>query len=299
MREGLKITSDIPYKHFSEEFLKHYKARYGPETVKSHTSVVHEFERFMGLIGLMRLSDITPAVINRYITYLREVKKNKANTCNNHLKNLRTQFSFAIKNGLTDKNPGQGCQKVEVNDANKKGALSQDEYQKLLKFTKREYPSYYPIFYVFLHTGLRFTELISLKWQDIKFEEKVLWVMKPKGKKDPDSISMHDGVIKVLKSIPQRGEYVFTDEQGRPFGYRSRKIIRRLQNVLKKAEITSIRTLHELRHTYCSYLFAVGLNPREVQTAMRHSDLSITEKYAHVFTPEYNKKIGRLGRIYR
>ena len=141
--------------------------------------------------------------------------------------------------------------------------------------------------------------MISLKWQDIKFEEKVLWVMKPKGKKDPDSISMHDGVIKVLKSIPQRGEYVFTDEQGRPFGYRSRKIIRRLQNVLKKAEITSIRTLHELRHTYCSYLFAVGLNPREVQAAMRHSDLSITEKYAHVFTPEYNKKIGRLGRIYR
>lgn len=299
LREGLKTKSDMPYKHFSEDFLKHYKARYGFETVKSHTSAVNQFGRFLKLVEISRLSEITPEVIEKYVTFLRSDLKRKANTCNNHLKNIHTQFTYAIKCGLVDKNPAHGCQKIEVNDAAKKGALSRDDYKKLLKTTQKECPFYYPIFYTFIHTGLRFTELINLKWSNIDFKGQVLWIQKPKGKKRPDYVSIHGGVIKVLKALPQKSEYVFINEQGEHFGHRTRKIIRHLQDVLKKAEITSISTLHELRHTYCSYLFTMGLNPREVQRAMRHSDLSITEQYAHIFAPEYNKKIARLERLDR
>ena len=299
LRNGIKTVSDMPYEAFSEEFLRHYKARYPYETFKSHRNVVNEFKRFLNLLGITKLSEITTPIINKYITYLRESKKNRANTCNNHLKNLHTQFNYAIQSSLMDKNPAKGCQKVEVNDARQKGALSKEEYQKFLKITKEMYPFYYPIFYTFLHTGLRFTELISLKWEDIDFEHKVLWVMKPKGKKKPDYISIHDGLVRVINDLPKKSEYVFIDEEQKPYGPRSRKMIRRLQEILKEAGITSISTIHELRHTFCSQLFSVGLNPREVQRQMRHSDLEITEGYAHIFMPEYNKKIKRLERLDR
>lgn len=298
LRHGMKPVSDMPYEHFSEEFLRHYKARYPYETYKSHKSAVNIFTEFLESADITRLAEITPAVINRYITYLRETKGNRANTCNNHLKNLHTQFNFAIKNGgLMKTNPAKDCQKVEINDAKKKGALSVEEYQRLLDVTKKKYPFYYPIFYTFLHTGLRFTELISLKWEDIDWKAKTLWVMKPKGKKKPESISIHDSLIKTLQSLPKRGDYVFTDEDGNPFCARTRKMIRRLKEILKEVNITSISTLHELRHTYCSQLFRVGLNPREVQRQMRHSELGVTEGYAHIFMPEYNKKIERLQRL--
>ena len=117
LRYGLRKATNMPYETFSEEFLKHYKARYPYETFKSHRSVVNEFKRFMDLIGIDNLSEITTNVINKYITYLRDAKKNRANTCTNHLKNIHTQFNFAIQSGLIEKNPAKGCQKVEVNDA--------------------------------------------------------------------------------------------------------------------------------------------------------------------------------------
>lgn len=298
LRNGMKPVSDMPYKHFSEGFLMHYKTRYPYETFKSHKSVVNEFTKFLESVGITRLSEVTTAVINNYITYLRSTKGDRANTCNNHLKNLHTQFSFAIKNGrLMKDNPAKDCKKVEIDDAKKKGALSAEEYQRFLDCAKEKYPFYYPIFYTFLHTGLRFTEFINLKWEDIDWKAKVLWVMKPKGKKKPEPISIHDNLIKTLQSLPKTGDCVFTDEDGNPFCARTRKIVRHLKAILKETNITSISTLHELRHTYCSQLFRVGLNSREVQRQMRHSELGVTEGYAHIFMPEYNKKIDRLQRL--
>jgi len=299
LRSGLKTTSDMPYDAFSDDFLKHYKARYPYETFKSHRSVINEFRKFMNIIRINRLREITPEVINKYITYLREEKGNKACTCNNHLKNLITQFNFAVQNKLMYENPAKGCSKIEVTDAKKKGALSVEQYQRFMDIAKTEYPFYLPIYYTFLHTGLRFTELINLKWEDINFEEKVLWVIKPKGKKSAEYISIHDNLIKILQSIPRESEYVFTNEAGEPFKPRSRKMIRRLKKILLKAGITNISTLHELRHSYCSQLFNAGLSAREVQVQMRHKELRVTEGYAHIFRPEINKKIKRLERLDR
>ncbi len=301
LQNGNKTVSDMPYAHFSAEFLNHYKARYPYETFKSHRSAVNEFTKFLGFAGITRLSEITTSVVDKYITYLRESKGNRANTCNNHLKNIKTQFNFAISHNLMKENPAKGCRKVEVNDAKKKSALSPEEYRSFMAIAEKEYPHYYPIYYTFIHTGLRFTELIKLKWQDIDFENKVLWIMKPKSKKKPDYVSMHDSLIRVLEELKgkSKGEYVFTDENDQPFGFRTRKIIRRLKSILKTANIASISTIHELRHTHCSYLFNIGLNTREVMEQMRHTEMRTTEGYAHIFRPETNRKIKKLERLDR
>ncbi len=125
--------------------------------------------------------------------------------------------------------------------------------------------------------------------------------MKPKCKKKPDYISIHDGLTKVLQPLKEhaKNEYVFTKEDGEPFGFRTRKIIRRLKAALGKAGISSISTLHELRHTHCSYLFNAGLNTREVMEQMRHSEMRTTEGYAHIFRPQMNKNISKLQRLDR
>jgi len=300
LRSGVKQNSDMPYEVFSEDFLKYYRARYGFETVKSHTSVVNEFKKFLDMIGIGKLSDITPGIINKYITYRRDAIKNKANTCNNHLKNLYTQFQYAISNKLLFENPAKGIKKIELNDVEEKEALTKDEYQRFMKTCKKEYPFYYPIFYVFFHTGLRFSELINQKWCDIDLENKILRVTKPKGKKKEsnDYISIHTGVVDILSSLRHSCEYVFTDEKGSPFGPRTRKFIRRLKDILIKAKISKKCNLHTTRHTYCSQLFnEAGLSSAEVQRQMRHTELRTTNSYAHIFRPELNRKIERLKKL--
>ena len=66
LRNGIKTVSDMPYEAFSEEFLRHYKARYPYETFKSHRNVVNEFKRFLNLLGITKLSEIQTPIINKY-----------------------------------------------------------------------------------------------------------------------------------------------------------------------------------------------------------------------------------------
>ena len=40
---------------------------------------------------------------------------------------------------------------------------------------------------------------------------------KPKGKKKPEPVSIHDSLIKTIQSLPKKSDYVFTDEDGNPF----------------------------------------------------------------------------------
>ena len=301
LRHGIKTISDMPYDSFGELLLKYYRARYGYETVKSHTSAVNEFQKFLNIEGLSRLSDIDKAVIDRFITYKRTTQHNRANTCNNYLKNLHRQFEFAIENKLMIENPlPPKYEKVPVTDAKEKKALSKEEYQQVMGAIKARYPFYYPVFYIYFHTGLRFSELINQRWKDILWEHSVLRVTKPKGKKsaENDIVSLHPGVIKALKSLPQAGDYVFTDEDGTPFTSRTRKFIRRLQNVANKLGIKGC-VLHTTRHTFCSQLFDIGLTLPEVQAQMRHRELRTTQTYAHMFRPQLNKKMNRLQRLDR
>jgi integrase len=302
LRSGVKAISDMPYSAFGDMFLKHYKARYGFETVKSHRSVVNVFQKFIDGEGLSQFSEVADrGVVNRFITYRREVRRSKTNTCNNSLKCLHKQFEFAIEQKLLRENPLRKYKKIPVTDAEEKKALNKDEYQRFMKIVRKGYPFYYPIYYTFFHTGLRFTELISQRWDDTFLEEGYLRVTRPKGKKSPDKppVAFHDGVVGVLKQLPRTSEYVFLDEHGKPFVARTRKFIRRLKKILAKAEITTIKDIHGLRHTYCSQLFDAGFSPTEVQAQMRHTELRTTQRYGHIFRPQLNRKVSRLQRLDR
>ena len=296
LRNGIKHSSDMPYSVFGNEYIAHCKARYPFETVKSYTSAINEFNKYLNCIGISKISEISTPLINRYIEHRRVSIGNKTNTCNNHLKNLHAQLQFAISEKLLTENPADKVKKLEVNDMEEKKALSKDEYQAIMQEIKQRYPFYYPIFYVYFHTGLRFTELVKQKWDDILWEQSVLRVTKPKGKKrvENDYISLHQGVIKVLKSLPKRNPiYVFTDEKGNQFGPRTRKFIRRLQTIAEELKIKNVN-LHTTRHTFCSQLFAIGLTLPEVQAQMRHTEISTTQKYSHIFRPQMNKKMEKL-----
>lgn len=297
LRGGVKEISDMPYAGFGEQYLRHCGARFSSETIKSYKTTIDEFQRFLDKEGLSRLSDIDKALIDRFITYRRMDRNNKSTTCNNYLKNLHAQGEYAKKQNLTKDNwLPERYEKVPVNDAKEKKALSKDEYQSIMKEIKKRYPFYYPIFYAYIHTGLRFTELIKQEWKDTYLDQGFLRVTKPKGKKnvENDNISLHEGVIEILKKLEGRNaQYVFVDEKKNPFSQRTRKFIRRLQKIANDLGIKDVN-LHTTRHTFCSQLIAMGGSLSDVQAAMRHSEARTTQKYIHKYNPQFNKTISKL-----
>ncbi len=314
LRSGVKVISDMPYNAFGEMWIKQVKARLSPETFKSYNTSVNELGKYLNGRGLSRLSDIDKGVVDDFITERRTDqrdkktgklirKANKATTCNNYYKNLHVQFEFAVERKLMLTNPlPPKYNKVPVTDVKEKKALSKEEYQRVMATIKKRYRFYYPIFYVYFHTGLRFSELINQEWQDILWEHSAMRVTKPKGVKNLDNyppLPIHSGVMETLMALPKKHpQYIFTDEGGRPFGRRTRKFIRRLQKIAADLGIDDV-DLHTTRHTHCSQLFDKGLSMPEVQSQMRHTEMRTTQKYAHIYRPQLSKKIEKLKSLDR
>jgi len=95
---------------------------------------------------------------------------------------------------------------------------------------------------------------------------------------------MNETVIATLKEIERKGDYVFSDENGKRFT----KLQHSFERALKKSGITDFR-FHDLRHTFASNLVMEGTDLDTVRELMGHKDLTMTIRYAHL-APNHKMK---------
>ncbi|MFH1965749.1 MAG: site-specific integrase [Acidobacteriota bacterium] len=151
-----------------------------------------------------------------------------------------------------------------------------------------------PLVLTAMLTGLRRGELINLSWQDIDPRAKTLQV-KAKGARSgktrtvPLIAECRDMLIewKQLTEYGHPGGYVFPDRKGE----RLDNINTAFSNLLKAAEVTGLR-FNDLRHHYASMLVQEGIQLYTVRELLGHSDLKMTQRYAHL-APDNLKEAAR------
>ncbi len=141
------------------------------------------------------------------------------------------------------------------------------------------------------YSGLRLSELINLKWQDLDFERKTINLKITKAEHQRITF-LHDNLIKELNKfkIP-RSELVFESNRGKKYSKGSiQKIIKKSA---QKAGILKKVTPHTLRHCFATHLLEAGCDIRHIQKLLGHSNLQTTQIYTHVA----NKDIKNLSNL--
>lgn len=177
--------------------------------------------------------------------------------------------------------------------------LNAEEIKKVLDYWNTRYFSQYRnkvIMKLILNTGLRISEVINMKWNDINLTTGKINVIEGKGKKDR-VIWTNSEVIELLTRYRERQErvlvgkgycacdisYVFTSFSNKKL---SPGNIRKSFYKCSKESIDRKVSPHQYRHTFATRLLSKNKNLRVVQKALGHSDLSTTQIYTHIVDEE-------------
>ena len=161
-----------------------------------------------------------------------------------------------------------------------------------------------------LLTGMRRGEICALKWKNVDFEKKQIYVCEnrvhgekevvekaPKSEAGNRTIPMSGELTKIL-GVARMQYYIDAAEYGPGFRdmdyvicngngtpYHPDSLTKRWRRFLQTSNLPYIR-FHDLRHSNATVLMASGVNPKTVQQLLGHSDVSIT---VNVRNPHTNK----------
>jgi integrase len=208
-------------------------------------------------------------------------KTHKPGSVNRVIILFRYIFNCAIKwetPGIT-KNPTAGIALLEENNK-KERFLSATEVNALvsaLKASDNKMLQY--IIPMLILTGARKGEVLKAKWEDFNFEQRVWRIPLSKSGK-ARHVPMSDGVLSLLDAVPryEKCPYVFANPKTL-LPYIS--FFCAWDTLRKSVGLGDVR-VHDLRHSFASFLVNSGRSLYEVQRILGHTQIKTTQRYAHL-----------------
>ncbi len=211
------------------------------------------------------LRQVLPEDVSRYIAKRRQAGKAPA-TINRELAFLQRVFNVAMKNDKVERNPVTPDMLSKENNQRVR-FLSQDEEARLRGALPDEH---WPLVAVALHTGLRRSEQLNLRWEHVDFTTGIITVPRSKSG-ETRRVPMNDTVRELLRVLPSRlkRQWVFPSATGETPIDGQNFVNRVFLKALAKARIEDF-SWHCLRHSFASRLVMAGVDLRTVQELLGH-----------------------------
>ncbi len=130
--------------------------------------------------------------------------------------------------------------------------------------------------------GLRVSEIVHLKIEDVDSTTMSVFIRRGKGKKDR-YVNLPHAVLDDLRkynSVYAPKKYLFEGQQGGQYSIRSAQLV--FKNAMKKAGIHKKIGIHGLRHSYATHLLELGTDISLIQKLLGHNNVKTTMLYTHV-----------------
>jgi integrase len=283
-----KLTSPQRLSDFMPPFLEYSITNHAPATTSRFKFA---YDSFIKIIGDRALTEYRPFDIEAYKS--RRAKSVLPTSVNVDLRMLKAMFSVAVKWDLLEKSPFKGVRLMRIPEQ-RPMFFTREQFSQFLAAIDREWLRNLVLFAV--NTGLRRSELVNLRWEDIDLIAKLVVVRNREGfstkSRRERTVPLNRSAIAALESQSSQIDHVFKDPWQRPL--KKDYVTRWFGRTVIVAELDRRLHFHHLRHTFASWLVQAGAGIYEVQKLLGHSSVAVTQVYAHLAPSELHATVGKI-----
>lgn len=273
-----KGGEEVRFSEFCDKYLDWAWSSKPASALREQQRLKHIQEFFNGL-DIKYLSDITPYHVEQLKAKLKKDNLSKG-TINRYLQILKTLFYKAIDWEVYEKaNPVKKVRFYRENSHIE--ALTAKEMARVIQAVKEisEKPDFrshiqkvfYDVVLLTLNTGMRKSEVLNLKWRDIKERE-----IEVRGKGNKRRIiPLNKTALKIIGRQPRKDEYIFYVPNRH-----QKDVLKGTVNQIKKRTGVNFH-FHLLRHAFTTQLLEKGIDLVTIGELLGHSKISISLLYSH------------------
>ena len=258
--------------------------RYSQHTLVAYKEDLNQFVEFTEIKNDAELNEVTHQVIRGWIVQLIESGSTNR-TVARKLSCLRSFFKWLVNEGKIDVNPMLRVKapKVEKRLPNfvKQSEIELADHTELFSSDydgKRDQL----IFELFYQTGMRLSELINLKDQDVQDGRIKVLGKRNKERLIPISSDLTQLINEYRLIKPENGdakEFLLVKFDGRKLS--SKFVYRKINNYLGSVSSVQKKSPHVMRHTFATHLLNNGAGLESLKELLGHASLSATQVYTH------------------
>ena len=256
-----------------EEYLKSLMVKkYSPRTIDTYTSMLRLFMNYYKGRDIRTLGD---EEIRDYLLYLIDKKKVSASYQNQAINAIKYYYEKILGREtrtyyLSRPRPATRYPTV----------LSEEEVIQIIRHIDNL--KHRMVISLIYSAGLRISEAINMKLEDIDSKMGYIMVRGGKGKKDRRTLLSTSilGQLRLYYQVYRPKKWVFEGQDGRQYSDESIQSV--FRRAVARAGIRKRVTVHTLRHSFATHLLEHGVSLRYIQSLLGHSSSRTTEIYTHV-----------------
>ncbi|TKB95742.1 site-specific integrase [Pedobacter cryophilus] len=266
-----------------------------PNTLKSYKSGLNVIREFNPKLNF---GDLSYDCIQKFDLFLRKVRSNSTGGCFTKHKILKAMINQAIMKGYMNENPYRYF-KIKSAVGNRK-FLSIDEVKQIMVL---EIPAnngflnrVKDLFLFSCFTGLRYSDVVNVRWENIKSEPERIEIQVKKTDK-PLTIPLSSKAIEILDKY---SKLTIKSPKSLALPKMANQVINRgIKELMELAGITKSISFHCARHTFASNHVEAGTYMPHLKDLLGHTNIVQTQIYAKTLPADLYDTMDKLNNMYK
>jgi site-specific recombinase XerD len=294
---------EIDFLEFYEDIRSDFKRKGNYHRWKNYGTVLNKLRSFWTK-GKLNFEDLDVSFLRKFEVHLMDKYGNKPNTVENNMKKIRKVYNDAIREGLVSRDLYPFRDYTMPSNPVAKAKLSTDEIKKIEKVTTKKGTRLWDSQNIFLFAyycrGMRFGDVMNLKWKKIK-DGRLTYITLKNGKRISMKLlpqakrilarygakTAENGEHFVFPFLDHRKVYANSNKKDytkstyfkRQVSSKNALVNKNLKKLQKKAKIEENLSFHISRHSFAQLAHENDLRLTEIQELLGHSDIKTTMTY--------------------